>query len=491
MSDNQNYYENTNNTDISNNTENANCINNNDNSNIVNNRSAINNSNNINSNNSNDQCYYSNYDENQSLSYVDRKVNNGNGNQSFNFVSSSANFRNEAKQHKRKSREKKPRQNIFQLVLIAVVSSMIGGGSVFAAMMMIPSATDSIASIAQDSGLKTTEVKKVTINESTSSPAEAIAEKVSPSVVGIVATVGQQQNSFFFSSEASASEGSGIILSKDGYILTNNHVVEGALVSGTNNLSNGSKIEVVLPDDSNTTYPATLIGRDSESDLAVLKINANNLQAAEIGDSSNLKIGELAVAIGNPGGLQYQNSVTTGIISGLNRTLTISDGTQMTLIQTDAAINPGNSGGPLCNSTGEVIGINTVKIAASGYEGIGFAIPINDAKAIADDLIEFKYVKGRPLLGVSIDNRYTDEMAQRYNMPKGLLVGSVTEGGPAENAGIKIGDIITKFDGKEVTTFDELNKLKDAHKPGDTVEIEVYREKGSVTLKVTLGEQTI
>ena len=163
----------------------------------------------------------------------------------------------------------------------------------------------------------------------------------------------------------------------------------------------------------------------------------------------------------------------------------------MTLIQTDAAINPGNSGGPLCNSTGEVVGINTVKIAASGYEGIGFAIPINDAKAIADDLIEFKYVKGRPLLGVSIDNRYTDEMAQRYNMPEGLLVGSVTEGGPAESAGIKIGDIITKFDGKEVTTFDELDKLKDARKPGDTVEIEVYREKGSVTLKVTLGEQTI
>ncbi len=392
---------------------------------------------------------------------------------------------------RKKARTKKPKKGILQLVLIAVLSSMLGGGTVFAAFLTIPavfgtSAGNSAVNSA-NSGLT---YQNVTITES-SSPVEAIAEKVSPSVVGIKTTVPQQQGGFFFNAGDSASEGSGIILSDDGYILTNNHVIEGALASGTNNLSNGSKIEVVLPDQTDKTYTAALVGRDSESDLAVLKIEAAGLPEAELGDSSQLKTGELAVAIGNPGGLDYMGSVTTGIISGLNRTLTTDEGKELKLIQTDAAINPGNSGGPLVNSAGQIIGINTVKITATGYEGLGFAIPINDAKQIAQDLIDYTYVKGRPLIGVSIDQRYTEDFAGSSNTPAGLLVSDVTQSGPAENAGIKRGDIITRFDGKAVKTFEELNTLKDTHKPGDKVAVEIYRDRQTMTLTITLGEEKV
>lgn len=392
-----------------------------------------------------------------------------------------------------KVKMKKPKKGVFQLVLIAVLSSMLGGGTVFAAFSIIPAALGDSAANSTNSGLKATSVgtyKSVTITQS-SSPVSAIAEKVSPSVVGIKVTIAQQQSGFFSSAGQGTSEGSGIIISEDGNILTNNHVVEGALTAGTNELSKGSKIEVILPSQKDKAYTATLVGRDSDSDLAVLKIDATGLTKAELGDSSQLKTGELAVAIGNPGGLDYMGSVTTGIISGLNRILTTSDGKELHLIQTDAAINPGNSGGPLCNSTGQVIGINTVKISATGYEGLGFAIPINNVKEIAQDLINYKYVKGRPLMGVSIDERFTDEVASSYNVPTGLLVSGVTQSGPAENAGIKNGDIITKFDGKAFKTFAELKTQIDTHKPGDKVAVEIYRDGQTKTLTLTLGEEKV
>ncbi|HEY8350777.1 MAG TPA: trypsin-like peptidase domain-containing protein, partial [Clostridia bacterium] len=232
-----------------------------------------------------------------------------------------------------------------------------------------------------------------------------------------------------------------------------------------------------------------VVGRDEKTDIAVLKIDAAGLPAAELGNSDEVKVGELAVAIGNPGGMDYMGSVTAGIISGVNRTITLDNGRKFKLIQTDAAINPGNSGGALVNSKGQVIGINTIKIAATDVEGLGFAIPINEANEIAESLISYKYVKGRPYIGVTIDKRFTEEFARSNNVPFGLLVYDVQQLSAAYKAGIHIGDIILKFDGKEVKTFEELENLKNQHKPGDEVEVEVYRDGETLKLKLVLGEE--
>ncbi len=327
--------------------------------------------------------------------------------------------------------------------------------------------------------------KKIEIVQQSESTVTAIAEKVSPSIVGI--KVSYKVQDYFFGSQDSGAEGSGIIIRSDGYIMTNNHVIEGAL-SNNNTLNKGSKIEVILPNQTDKTYEATVVGRDSKTDLAVIKIEASELPAVEMGNSDDLKVGELAVAIGNPAGLEYMGSVTAGIISGLNRTISIADNKEMKLIQTDAAINPGNSGGALVNSQGQVIGINTAKLGGDGFEGLGFAIPINKAKEIVDSLIEYKYVKGRPSIGISIETRFTEDIAKRYNVPFGILVQDVSPLSGAFNAGIKAGDIITKFDGKEVKSFEELEEAKNLHKPGDTVEIEVYREDKTIDIQLTLGE---
>jgi serine protease Do len=437
-------------------------------------------------------------EENQAYKVEENQAYKEEVNQAYKEEVNRADKKEKSGYKKTKKQTSGKRNGPVQLILIALISSMLGAGSIFAAFSIVPSAFglsngSSTEAASGSSGLNVTGVstyKSVTIEESTS-PVSAIAEKVGPSVVGVKVTTASQQSNFFFSSEESTSEGSGIIISEDGYILTNNHVVEGALTSGTNDFAQGAKIEVILPDEQDKSYTATLVGRDSSSDMAVLKIEATGLPKAELGDSDDLKTGELAVAIGNPGGLDYMGSVTAGIISGLNRTLETEDGKELNLIQTDAAINPGNSGGALCNSSGQVIGINTVKIAATGYEGLGFAIPINSAKQIAQDLIDYKYVKGRPLLGLSIDQRFTSDVAASNNVPAGLLVADVTTYGPAEKAGIQVNDIITEFDGKAVTTFSDLDAQKDTHKPGDNVVVEVYRDGKTLALTVTLGEQKI
>jgi len=243
-------------------------------------------------------------------------------------------------------------------------------------------------------------------------------------------------------------------------------------------------------------YDAVVIGRDSKTDIAVLKIDLTDLPAADFGDSDKLKVGELAVAIGNPAGLEFMGSVTVGYISGLNRSITFDDGKSMKLIQTDAAINPGNSGGALLNARGEVVGVNSAKIYSGGYEGIGFAIPSNMAREVADSLIESGYVKGRPQIGVTIDLRFSEEIAKRNGVPYGVLVLDVSPLSAAFRAGIRPGDIITKFNGASVTSFYELEAEKNKFKAGDTVEIELYRmpEKGKPsegtykTVKITLDE---
>lgn len=396
---------------------------------------------------------------------------------------------------------KKPKakkNNLFQLILVAVLSSIFGGGVVFAAFQFLaPVIQPAIggyfgnttqSSVSPAAAGTNGAYKKVEITQS-NSPVTAIAEKVAPSIIGIKVTVNSQGSGFFFDmGQGGGGEGSGIIIREDGYILTNNHVVESAVTGNSNKISSGSKIEVILPSQKDKPYTATIVGRDTKSDIAVLKIEAKGLPAAELGDSDKLKIGELAVAIGNPGGMDYMGSVTAGIISGLNRIITTQDGQDLTLIQTDAAINPGNSGGALCNSQGQVIGVNTIKIAATGFEGLGFAIPINHVKDIAQSLIDFKYVKGRPYLGVSIDQRFNADVAKQYNVPDGLLVYDVTPLSAAYKAGVKAGDIITKFDGITVKVFKDLEDRKNTHKPGDKVTMEVYRDSKTLTMNVTLDE---
>ncbi|MCX7843023.1 MAG: trypsin-like peptidase domain-containing protein [Clostridia bacterium] len=397
-----------------------------------------------------------------------------------------------------KKPNKKSTVSLMQLVIVALVSSILGGGVVaaffqFAAPALQPSVKGYLSSLIsgetvnKETGTNTSSpdmYRKVEIVKS-DSPVTAIAEKVSPSIVGIRTTFKTQ--SFFFDEQDGKSEGSGIIIRTNGYIMTNYHVVEAAL-NRSGKPVNGSKIEVFLPNHKDKPYVAQYVGGDQRTDLAVIKIDAEGLPAVEFGNSDELKVGELAVAIGNPAGLEYMGSVTVGVISGLNRTIPIADDKEMKLIQTDAAINPGNSGGALLNSKGQVIGVNTAKMGGSGFEGLGFAIPINKAKEITDNLIEYKYVRGRPFLGISADPRFNEAVAQRYNVPVGVLVADVSPLSGAYKAEIKAGDIITKFDGKLVKNLNELNEAKNKRKPGDTVEVEIYRDGTTLKLQVQLTE---
>ena len=284
------------------------------------------------------------------------------------------------------------------------------------------------------------------------------AEKVLPSTVGIVSYIQNQQSIF----GGEQSQGSGIIISADGYIVTNEHVISGA-----------TSIKVVLQDDSE--YNATLVGSDERTDLAVLKIDATGLTPAEFGNSDQMQIGEQVIAIGNPGGLELAGTVTVGYVSAVNRSITTTNGNTVNCVQTDAAINPGNSGGALVNTYGQVIGINSQKIAATDYEGIGFAISINEAQPIINDLIQYGYVRGRVVMGITmqmIDQTY----AAIYGYQPGIGVVSVEAGSPAEEAGLVAGDIITAIDGQSITTQEELNTLLEQYSPGDTITLTVYRQ---------------
>lgn len=298
-----------------------------------------------------------------------------------------------------------------------------------------------------------------------------ISKKVGPAVVGITSTVNNVL-SIFNATTTSEGTGSGIIISSDGYIVTNNHVIEGA-----------SAITVTL--NTGAEYEAKIIGSDSKTDLAVIKIKPNEtLTVAELGDSSQIQVGERAIAIGNPLGLEFFGSTTQGIISAINRKITVDNRT-MSVIQTDAAINEGNSGGALVNAYGQVIGINAVKISSSTVEGMGFAIPISEAKPIIEDLISYGYVKGRPVLGISARD-VTRDMAQRQGWPIGVQVMATQVGSGAEISGLEQGDIIVKADGKEVKNFDILNEIKDLHKPGDIMQLEVYKYSTGLTAKISV-----
>ncbi len=293
-------------------------------------------------------------------------------------------------------------------------------------------------------------------------PVVAVSQIAGPSVVGI--KVDFYEQGFFGELEENSAEGSGIIYKEDGYIITNNHVIEDAAAASS------AVVTVTLNDGSE--YEAKIVGRDEVTDLAVIKIDAKGLTPATFGDSSKASVGELAVAIGNPLGQEFAGSVTVGYISALNRSITV-DGRTLSLIQTDAAINPGNSGGALVNSKGEVIGINTVKITDTTVEGLGFSIPSNDALKIVEELMQTGKIV-RPYVGIyGIDlDEYT---AKRNNLVEGVYVYQVYTNSPASQAGITRGDIIVEFDGKKVTTKQELNDIKNSKSIGDKVKVKIYR----------------
>lgn len=302
-----------------------------------------------------------------------------------------------------------------------------------------------------------------------------IAQRVKPSVVGVV--------QYITSGAGGTNQGSGIIMSADGYIVTNAHVVEGG----------NEGITVVL--DNGEMYQAQLIGRDEKTDLAVLKIEEENLSYAEFGTSSSLEIGEPVVAIGNPGGVEFAGSVTQGCVSGLNRSIPMESGFTLTCIQTDAAINPGNSGGPLVNEFGQVIGINSSKIVYTGYEGLGFAIPVDDAQPVINDLIQYGYVKGRVKLGIT--GRGVDPArAQMFRYPLGVEIVTVEPDSPMAGANVVSGDIIVSIGDMEINGMGSLRDALDQYAPGDKVSVGIFRKNGNqiggkeTTITITLLEDT-
>lgn len=298
-------------------------------------------------------------------------------------------------------------------------------------------------------------------------PLPEIVKKVSPSVVGVSTIL-----------NGGTASGTGFIISEDGYIVTNYHVIEGAQAVSVSLLQSEDGEEI----------PAEIIGGDEQTDIAVLKIDKTDCVPVTLGKSSELIVGELAITIGNPLGSELSGTVTAGIISALNRKLTI-EGREMNLIQTDASINSGNSGGPLINSYGQVVGITSAKVATAYGEGLGFAIPIDEALPIISDLIEHGYVKGRPIVGITGET-ISDIYAQYYDIPRGFIVREVVKNGPADKAGVQVGDIVIGIEGTLIENMDEFNEIKKNYKAGDTITISVYRNEKIVDLEITLAEDT-
>ena len=373
--------------------------------------------------------------------------------------------------------------------LIPFISGIAGSALVLGICFGVPSIKDKI--INQNVSNTSNETVKSSTPSSTSQislvnyseTGIGVAQKVLPSVVGI--KVEYSVSSIFYkgASNTATAEGSGVIISEDGYILTNNHIINSSSSSSYYEVGKANKITVYLYNDE-TEYEGTIIGTDEQTDLAVIKIDKTGLTAAELGDSDSVQVGEFAMAIGNPLGMQ--SSVSSGTISAVNRSVT-SDNVTYKLIQTDAAINSGNSGGALVNSQGQVIGINTLKMSGSGIEGMGFAIPINSTKDIYSQLIQYNKVK-RPYIGIS--GRDLDaETAKANNLVEGVYVLSVEEFSAAEKAGIKNGDVITQIDGKDIKTMDELNEIKNSHSIGDEITLKISRSGKEKEIKLTLQEQ--
>lgn len=375
-------------------------------------------------------------------------------------------------------------KSVVKTVLISFISAIVGAVCAVLIYSNFSTAGSDTVDTASGQNNSISEVFNANLSQVSlsnySDTAIYAANKALPSMVSISV---EYDVNYMGLSRTSSGSGSGVIISEDGYILTNNHVISSSDSSSFYQVSDAKSIKVTLYGDK-TEYDATIVGSDDQTDLAVLKIDKTGLTAAEFGDSSSVLVGEFVLAIGDPYGLK--NSVTAGIISALNREMTV-DNRVYKVIQADCAINSGNSGGALVNSKGQVIGITTLKLAGSGIEGVSFAIPINDTISIYKELIE-KGKIARPFLGISglaID----EATAIRNGLTKGIYVDSVVKSSGAEQSGLTSGDVIVKFDGKQVTTMDELNEIKNTKNIGDTVEIEFYRKNEYKKVNVILGEQ--
>ncbi len=402
----------------------------------------------------------------------------------------------------KKPKKKKNGGKIALKILVAVLCcAVVSFGSVGAFVLMIQNGVVNVESSsdanmtaaftifkqAESDGTTTSTVTGETMT------AQEVAKELIPSVVCVQNYQITQKSSFFYgfgygyddsddddSSISPAGEGSGIIISKEGYIVTNQHVVDSA-----------TSLKVVTSE--GRTYEAELVGEDTQTDLAVIKVETDDeLTPAEFGSSEDLEVADEVMAIGNPGGLQLSSSVTFGRISALNREITNSEtGYSMKCIQTDAAINPGNSGGALVDMNGHVVGINSSKIAATEYEGLGFAIPSDTAQPIVSDLIEYGYVKDRAMLGIS--GSYVDQLtASFYGMTAGYYVGQINSS-EAQEAGLQRGDVITAIDETQVTSSSTITNYLANKKPGDVVVLTVDRALSGETgiqIEVVLSENT-
>jgi serine protease Do len=364
--------------------------------------------------------------------------------------------------------------NIFKILVVSAAVIMIVAVTTAAKLIPDKNAPLTPVSVSADVA-KRSALDFIGNNEHLTVP--EIVDRIKPSVVGICTT---------FSDEKKGT-GTGIIISEDGLIATNCHVVEDS-DDGLGRMGvKASDITVVLPDKS--VHKATVLGTDPETDLAVIDIDVKGLTAAPFGDSTLVREGADAIAIGNPLGLELYGTVTKGIISALGRTITVGD-SEMTLFQTDAAINPGNSGGPLCNTFGEVIGINSSKIISLYAEGIGFAIPSNAAEPVIADLIEYGYVRDRPAIGFSGED--ISSLMSAYNgIPQGVRVCYVAPGSAASRCGLRSGDIVVKADGNTIGAMTELLKIKKNHQIGDKMTLTAYRpsDNALLTFNVTLSER--
>jgi len=367
------------------------------------------------------------------------------------------------------------RKRIVTYIIIGVICSTLGGvGSAIVTMNIMKNTGSGVttnAKVPTNTKVSTNpSAKLITTNSTENLTVPEIVKKVSSSVVAISTDSSSVNVDVSGQSSQQEGVGTGIIFNENGYILTNYHVISGA----TNikvMLSNGKEVS------------AKVVNYDAAADVAVIKLAANTKVPgiAEFGDSDMLQVGESVVAIGNPLGKEFIGSVTTGVVSAVNRQVSIEN-KDLKFIQTDAAINPGNSGGPLVNSKGQVIGINTAKIGEAGVEGLGFAIPINTVNPKMENLI-------KPILNIGISCRdITQEISKEYNIPVGVYISQIKEYSAAEKSGLLAADIITKFDGQKIKTVAEINKIKATHKAGDVVKIELVRNKKTIKINLTLSE---
>ena len=356
------------------------------------------------------------------------------------------------------------RNKIITTAGIILLSGVVGFGAGYAGSHLSNNANVTIQQQTNKSNFGTVQVSDVS----------DIVEKCKDSVVEITTESASSGNSIF-GQYVSQGAGSGVIISKDGYIVTNNHVVSGV-----------TSLKVTTTD--GTEYDASVVGKDSQTDLAVIKVDANNLQAATLGDSDILQVGDPAIAIGNPLG-ELGGTVTTGIISATDRQITIDDET-MTLLQTDAAINPGNSGGGLFNADGNLIGIVNAKESSTGIEGLGFAIPITPAQDIITELMQNGSVTSRPALNVSLYDYTSNNQGQYSKYEDGCYIVQIVKNGAADKAGLKQNDRILSFDGEQIQSTSDVKNVLKKHKIGDTIKMVVERDSKKITVEITLQAQT-